>query len=191
LDNAPPDLDPDAGEFKLDGLYLGRYTIEETMPPAGYSGDPWVETVELTLSSPDGSSGYIWINTPNLGCTPGFWNGGAGSLLWDEISDGAPYIHTTPFNDFFDVLTDPLLTGTMWDYVSGGGGSNWNEKAARDMVAAYLNETFFAGYPAASTADLLTMWYAAVAAGDPGYQAFHELVGGWNDPAPPGYCPLP
>jgi hypothetical protein len=35
------------------------------------------------------------------------------------------------------------------------------------------------------------MWYAAVAGGDAALDAFHNLVSGWNDPEPPGFCPLP
>lgn len=67
LDNAAPDLDPDPGEFELDGLYLGRYTIEETLPPAGYQGDPFVWMIDLTLAAPDQISSYIWVNVPAQG----------------------------------------------------------------------------------------------------------------------------
>ena len=196
--------DPD-GFFLLTGLKLGTWTVKETEPPAGFSGDSHVETVYLTLAEPDATIEYIWINIPNLGCTPGFWNGGNGSLLWDEVNDPDwfakelatnpnPYTWTTPFNEFFDLArvgaVDPSLTGTMWDYVSGGGGSIWAEKAARDMVAAYLNESAFTAYPALGLQELLDMWYAAVAAGEAGYIEFHNLVGGWNSPEPPGYCPI-
>jgi hypothetical protein len=138
---------------------------------------------------------------PILGCTPGFWQGGAGSQLWDEVNDPDwtgvgtnPFIHTTLFNDFFNGATDPRLDGqTMFQIVSNDGGSaNSAEKAARDMVAAYLNESAFPeDFPADSLAQLEADWYAAVAGGDAALDAFHVLVGGWNDPEYPGYCPLP
>jgi uncharacterized repeat protein (TIGR01451 family) len=67
VDNGPYDEDPDDGEFYMSGLYLGRYTIEETEPPAGYEGDPTVVTVDLDLDTPDVdvSQIYIWVNTPD------------------------------------------------------------------------------------------------------------------------------
>jgi hypothetical protein len=151
---------------------------------------------------------------PIQGCTPGFWQGGAGSQLWDvdmdqDWFDGGyatpynPFAHGELFNDYFDDAADvngngltdvdPDLNGfTMYALVSSGGGSNWAEKAARDMVAAYLNESAFPGdFPVDSLDALLIMWYDAVAGGDAGYEAFHTLVSGWNAPEPPGYCPLP
>ncbi len=80
----------------------------------------------------------------------------------------------------------------MYDLVSTGGGSDSAVKAARDMVAAYLNETAFpVGFPAVSLNDLLIMWYDAVAGGDTALNAFHNTVSGWNAPEPPGFCPLP
>ncbi|MGE5123827.1 MAG: SpaA isopeptide-forming pilin-related protein, partial [Acidobacteriaceae bacterium] len=199
LDNSAPDEDPAAGQFLLSGLALGTYTITETLPPAGYAGDSYVETLVLTLAAPNKSATHIWVNTPNQGCTPGFWQGGAGSLLWDQVNDPDwiyggtnPYIHTTLFNDFFNVVTDPRLDGySMYDLVSTGGGPDSAIKAARDMVAAYLNESAFpSGYPVASLQDLLNMWYNAVAGGDAALDAFHTLVSGWNSPVS-GYCPLP
>jgi hypothetical protein len=138
---------------------------------------------------------------PIQGCTPGFWQGGAGAPLWDEVNDPDwtgegtnPYIHTTLFNDFFNNgPTDSRLDGlTMMDLVGSGGTSDSARRAARDMVAAYLNESAFpADFPADSLADLEAMWYAAVAGGDPALDAFHNTVSGWNSPEPPGFCPLP
>jgi hypothetical protein len=196
LDNSIPDANSSPGEFLLTGLILGRYTITESIAPPGYSLDSHVETVELTLAIPTVAVTYIWINTPtNLGCTPGFWQGGAGAPLWDGIGDAAwvPFTHTTIFNSFFNSPPEPRLNGlTMMDLVGSGGTSDWAIKAGRDMVAAYLNESAFPqGFPATSIAALEAMWYAAVALGDPGFEAFHTTVSAWNSPQAPGYCPLP
>ena len=49
------DRDPEAGKFKLTGLVLGRYTIEETQAPAGYKKDESIENVQLDLAHPDNS----------------------------------------------------------------------------------------------------------------------------------------
>jgi hypothetical protein len=153
----------------------------------------------LTLLDPVKSATHIWINTPNQGCTPGLWQGDAGAPLWNEENDPDwvyggtnPFTHDTMFNVFFNTLTDPRLNGyTMFDLISSGGGADWAVKAARDMVAAYLNESAFPdAYPALSLDVLKQMWYDAVAGGDAGLQAFHNTVSGWNSPDP-GYCPLP
>jgi hypothetical protein len=53
-DNSSPDTDSTAGEFQLDDLVLGTYTIRETVAPVGYALDPDTETVALTLSAPSG-----------------------------------------------------------------------------------------------------------------------------------------
>jgi hypothetical protein len=140
------------------------------------------------------------LTIPSEGCTPGFWQGGVGADMWDEVNDPDwtgegtnPFIHTTLFNSYFDTLTDSRLDGdTMFEIVGGGGGSDWANKAARDMVAAYLNESAFpAGYPAASLDALLDKWYTAVAGGDAGFETFHNQVSLWNSEDFPQYCPLP
>ena len=47
------DEDPDPGQFRISGLVLGRYTVDETVAPPGFEPDPDVVTVELTLASPN------------------------------------------------------------------------------------------------------------------------------------------
>jgi hypothetical protein len=55
---ANADNDPDAGEFQLSGLVLGRYVITETDPPAGYAPDPNPSrTVDLTTANPSNVDG--------------------------------------------------------------------------------------------------------------------------------------
>jgi hypothetical protein len=50
LDNSSPDADSDDGEFLLEDLILGRYTVDEVPPfPPGFEPDPDVVTVDLTL----------------------------------------------------------------------------------------------------------------------------------------------
>jgi hypothetical protein len=135
-----------------------------------------------------------------LGCTPGFWQGGAGFKLWNQPptdpqwpnDDTQPFDTDELFNVYFNTATDPRLDGlTMLDLVGTGGTDDWARKAARDMVAAYLNESAFpADFAAESLSQLRTMWYDAVSGGDAGLQAFHTTVSMWNNP-PGGYCPLP
>jgi hypothetical protein len=184
-DNSSPDADPTAGQFKLNayqsfggsalgGLALGTYTIEETSPPAGYTGDSFVETITIDASNLNATATHIWVNTPpQEGCTPGFWQGGLGVTLWDQTNDpdwtshgGAgtnPFITTTLFNDFFAPW--PGEAGkTMLDLVSTGGGPVAADKAARMVVAAYLNAAFGLNFPYTTT-QVAQMWADAVAAG--------------------------
>lgn len=89
-------------------------------------------------------------------------------------------------------MPEPLTNGeTMLDIIGTGGDSCWTEKAVRDLIAAYLNESVFgAEYPAPSLTWLTDQWYAALG-DDTALDAFHNLVGGWNSPTAPGLCPLP
>ena len=50
VDNNSPDADSGAGVFQLNSLVLGTYTIQETKPPLFYTGDSFIETIQLTLS---------------------------------------------------------------------------------------------------------------------------------------------
>jgi hypothetical protein len=111
------------------------------------------------------------------GCTPGGWAGGNGAFRWDEWPDGDwnppdgnPFYHDTQFNEFFAPWGS--LDGlTMYDLVSRGGGKDDARKAARSLVAAYLNATHDSvDYPLTTT-ELINAWNDAVA----GNAAFIDL----------------
>jgi hypothetical protein len=114
LDNSPPDADGDAGEFKLENLYLGRYTIAETVPPAGYEGDPFVETIELTLAAPDKSATHIWVNVPGQGCTPGWWKN-QGVTAYDQASDPLAQAVSSAVLAKWGIVTDGTTTSLFRD----------------------------------------------------------------------------
>src|SRR5262249_41792676 len=82
LDNGPLDADPTPGNILLNayqvfagspltGLALGSYTVQETVPPTGYTLDPKVLTATLTLASPNADlSGTPFVDTlPTLTIT--------------------------------------------------------------------------------------------------------------------------
>ncbi len=123
---------------------------------------------------------FTFVNAVLQGCTPGFWQGGSdggqagGKWLWDEVQDPQwpasggkgwnPYIWTTPFNGFFTPYG--ALDGfDMMTLVGTGGGPDDYQKAARDLVAAYLNSSWGMYYKY-STGTLSQMWAEAVASGD-------------------------
>jgi hypothetical protein len=90
---------------------------------------------------------------------------------------GNPYIHVTLFNDFFTPYTS--LSGfDMFTLVGSGGGPNDYQKAARDLVAAYLNASWGMNYPY-TTAQLSQMWAVAVASGD--FMSLHSTLDAANN----------
>ena len=64
LDNAAPDTDPDAGEFRLDSKPLGRYTITETAAPTGYDIVTGAQTVNITSATVAAS--VTFVNNPKM-----------------------------------------------------------------------------------------------------------------------------
>jgi uncharacterized repeat protein (TIGR01451 family) len=141
--------------------------------------------------SDNSDSATIVVECPGgEGCTPGFWQGGVGIKLWNTSPDAQwtaaggvgnpPFIQTTLFNNFF--TPHAFLNGrTMLDLVGTGGGPNPVRKAARMLVAAYLNTSFGLSYPF-STAQLSAAWTAAVNDGSPAaFQALHLLLGAANE----------
>jgi hypothetical protein len=110
----------------------------------------------VAVLATDPSSYFGQIN----GCTPGFWQGGTGSQLWDVAGDpdwrgvyAQPYTHATKFFGNTPPYTSPFKRGrvpagdipnaaTMFELVSTGGGSTDARKAARSAVAAYLNASY-------------------------------------------------
>jgi hypothetical protein len=61
-DNVAPDVDTDDGLFKLEGLVLGRYTVEETKAPLGFKIDPAVRSIDLTTDAPNGTLLDPWVD---------------------------------------------------------------------------------------------------------------------------------
>jgi hypothetical protein len=123
---------------------------------------------------------HTFVNAVLQGCTPGFWQGGndfgtaGGQWLWNELNDpqwvasgGAgtnPYMWTSSFNGFFAPVGS--LDGfDMMSLVGTGGGPDDYQKAARSLVAAYLNASWGMNYKY-TTAELSAMWADAVAGGN-------------------------
>ena len=135
-------------------------------------------------------NGTIHVAPPGQGCTPGFWQGGLGLTLWDQSNDSDwtahggvgtnPFTTTTVFDTFFTATgTSAVDNMTMLQIVGTGGTSNWARKAARDLIAAYLNASFGLQYPY-TTSTILSDWSVAVTSGTSGFQAFHDKYSAAN-----------
>jgi hypothetical protein len=173
-----------------------KYRVIE-IPPPGYLPLEGDQIRDLNA----GASVSLTFTNITEGCSPGFWQGGNGSQLWNEGSPpdsydpdwltypgglpGNPYIHGTHFNDFFEVY-EPLNGVTMMDLVGTGGATDDFQKAARNVVAAYLNASWGMAFPH-TTQEIDDMWSAAVESGD--FLGLHLYLAPLNAP-PDGVCPI-
>jgi hypothetical protein len=182
----------------------GCYTWTDLTPGFSYdvheASEPGWEVIDgpdKVWPWEDASSGselsYTFVNAVLEGCTPGFWQGGndfgtaGGKWLWNEVNDPDwvasggvglnPYIWTTPFNTYFTPYGS-LVGFDMMDLVGTGGGPDDYQKAARDLVAAYLNSSWGMNYPY-STAELSQMWADAVTSGD--FMSLHLTLDAANN----------
>lgn len=62
-DNLAPDVDTDFGEFRVEGLLLGRYTLAESVPVPGYDPDTFIESFDITDTNNSHTASHIWVNT--------------------------------------------------------------------------------------------------------------------------------
>jgi len=194
-----------------DGCYVWEdlkpgivYDVHEGTLPGWFPLGPEDYVFEMAVSGE--SYSHTFQNAYAEGCTPGFWQGGndfgtaGGKWLWNEDNDpdwtasgsqgSNPYTWTTEFNNYFTSWSS--LDGlTMMDLVGTGGGSDDARKAARSLVAAYLNASWGMGFPY-STDKLSSKWSEAVASGN--FLELHNELDAannayWRD-EPPAHCPI-
>jgi uncharacterized surface anchored protein len=77
-----PDMDPIPGQFKLEGLLWGTYTVTESTVPEGYTG---VSQFTFTVGQDNASS------TQNLGQKVNTRI--PGTVAWQKVDGSAPAIH--------------------------------------------------------------------------------------------------
>jgi hypothetical protein len=154
---------------------------------AVYSGDP----NNLGSTSTCGAETVV-VTSPGAGCTPGFWQGGVGIKLWNIVNDPDwtshgglgtnPFIESQTFSSFFLATGNTTVDNmTMLEIVGSGGTNVWARKAARDLIAAYLNSSFLGSAYPYSTATILADWATAVAGGTAGFQVFHAKYSAANE----------
>jgi hypothetical protein len=136
------------------------------------------------------SLSHTFVNIPMQGCTPGFWQGGGdavevgGKYYWNELTDpdwagenSQPFYWYTPFCSKFGCgsYSDPIGDGDMWYFINSEMHVAQDDfhKAARSLVAAYLNASWGMNYPY-DTVALENMWSTAITA-YPNTDALHAL----------------
>ena len=174
FDAAEPSAVTDVnGAYLISGLTPGSYTFREVTQTdwtCTYP-NPCQWNVVLTSGQADTGNDFGNFKPAGAGCTPGFWQGGFGSDLWDEVGDldwteedgdgTNPFIHTTLFESYFTPAASLPDGLTMLDIVGTGGGNNPARKAARDVIAAYLNASFGIDY-GYTPQEIADMWTDAV-----------------------------
>ena len=128
VDNNSPDADSGAGVFQLNDLVLGTYMIQETKPPLFYTGDSFIETIQLTLTSPNGTATHVWVNAPFGPCVIGYPTG------------KAPALSSVPFNESEVLRTFGVVT-SGGKVVGPATGANIAVPATlNDKVALWYND---------------------------------------------------
>ncbi len=188
-DTIADDLAPGAA-----ASYSGSY-VPTTSPSTNTvtaSGDAFAPGGQTDLGfSPEDSASATCEVPPSEGCTPGFWQGGLGVTLWNTVDDPDwdavinngttnPFLTTTLFESFFPDPGNATNGLTMLDIVGTGGGSNPVRKAARDLVAGYLNASTGMDYPF-TLPELIAKWNDAIAPGGYSFQDFHLEVAAANE----------
>ena len=130
-DNSAPDVDSTGGEFEMQDLFLGTYTIEEKEAPAGYSKDSTVVTINIIIDDPattnvDESAGNVttaFVNVPLfkiivLTCT-----------TTGDLVDGTVKLDPAGTPDTKETLTS-APGGLTAAQVCGLGGASYSPLAA-------------------------------------------------------------
>lgn len=122
-EDQPYDVDPAAGQFKLEGLDWGRYTLVETKAPDGYDVDSTVRT--FTFGPVAGSDGTGKWNSNSVAAATGNTTGAFTTS--DKDYDSSVFTFTVG-----NIKNKPgvILPGT------GGAGDYWIYAAA--LVAALI-----------------------------------------------------
>ena len=98
LDNDANDADRDAGQLQVNGLFLGAYSVTETVAPAGFVMDTTPRNATLTQGQPNAEIASDFVNT--LGSLAWIKKDAKGSLL-----GGATFLVTGPFG-YSQAVTD-------------------------------------------------------------------------------------
>jgi len=122
-DNSAPDTDTDAGEFKLEGLKFGHYTVEETAAPPGYEAVPGTKTADLTLENPDATISVHFTNERPIVKISGFGytNTAQGTPTHGVVSGVATYtVDLHNFGGASATITSSSITASA---TGGGAGT--------------------------------------------------------------------
>jgi hypothetical protein len=139
-----PDEDPQAGEFLLSGLRLGRYTVDETVAPPGFEPDPKVVTVELTLANPDVTIEHAFVNQRPIVKVTGFGytNDATGSPTSGIVSGTTTY--TVNLHNYGGAATTLSDDSALDVTVTGAGAGTVDCEGDAPPVHALITGTIAA-----------------------------------------------
>jgi uncharacterized repeat protein (TIGR01451 family) len=102
-DNGPKDADPVAGQFKVDDIRTGSYTVTETVAPEGYALDAGPCTIVVSQAAPDGDTVCSFVDTPIPPAIRVVKT--AGQTAGTQVAEGATY------------TTEAFVDNTVYRYV--------------------------------------------------------------------------
>ena len=139
LDNDASDADKDAGQFQMNGLILGRYTIHETAAPAGYTLDlPDTETVDLTITNPSNADNVPRANRSGVRRREAVQDDHPHVRSVDQRSDRQSTVTLTGFVGVKDTLATPPA-GIAAAQLCGLGGASYGDLNAGTYNPSVLN----------------------------------------------------
>jgi len=121
-DATTPDADNDGGEFLLEHLILGRYTVHETIAPPGYALDPDTVTVDITTADTTGDAGIfvdpLLFKLIVITC----------NTATEELVDGTVTLTGTPGADTRETIKPAQLpAGVTEATLCGLAGANYDD----------------------------------------------------------------
>jgi len=121
-DATTPDADNDGGEFLLEHLILGRYTVRETAAPPGYALDPDTVTVDITTGDTTGDAG-TFVDTLLFKLIVITCN-----TATEELVDGTVTLTGTPGADTRETIKPAELpAGVSEATLCGLAGANYDD----------------------------------------------------------------
>ena len=123
---AGPDQDADPGDFRLTNLTLGRYTVRETIAPAGFEADSGAARLadDMTVADPNATVALAFVNNREVLKITGFGytNAAQGTPTSGVRSGVATYtVDLHNYGSSAAVLTNSSLTAS----VSGAGAGTF------------------------------------------------------------------
>ena len=147
-DNVDPDVNPNAGNFRVDDLELGDYSVTETDAPDGYVIGGGTQTKTITFESPQGTITVPFVNNrPVVKITGfGYTNSASGIPTSGVLNGSTTYtvalhnygLAAATLSNSSLVVSVPPGTGTV---TCDGTGTDGLTKAITGTVAASGNLT--------------------------------------------------
>jgi len=115
VDNGPQDQDPTWGQFQVDNVRMGAFTVTETIAPAGYARDQDPDRIVIVSETePEAVIGTQGQNDPGVGDEVDFHNR-LGSMAWENRDNTGMLLGGATFEIAPDPVSDSLVPLVVLD----------------------------------------------------------------------------